>query len=148
MPTGRMSSPLVLFQTETFKLQIKEKDVNIGEICAHILFMPKAKSWHFIIYVTLTSDPMTWIMCMIRSLIKNIKFVPKNSNHVIWKFLHVRRSYDMAKFWRKHTQTNKHLIFLTTMSSSVQVGSTKILWPLSIILQNLNKIRCGQTKFW
>jgi hypothetical protein len=40
---GRMSSPLVLIQTWTYKLQIEEKDVYEGEICTTHPFYTQGK---------------------------------------------------------------------------------------------------------
>jgi hypothetical protein len=138
MPTGRISILLVLIQSQTYKLQIKKKNVW----CAQHNPITKAKFEHC---MTLWLWLMTrWPSSCAWHKVSWWTFVHKKLNSCFLKIPKCTK-----KLWHgqvlMQARSHKHLIaILTTMSCSAQAGSTKIPLPLSITLQNRSKIRCQQ----
>jgi hypothetical protein len=110
MPTGRMLNPLILIKTWAYKLQIKEKDVYIGEMYATYPLKPKAKSWHCI----------SWLWPMTGTLDSWWKFVPQTQfmlfeNSSMHKEVIAWTSFDA----HMHTQTlNSHFDNYVELSTS------------------------------
>jgi hypothetical protein len=112
-----------------------EKDIYIDQMCATQPFYTKGNFTfhHFRWPLPLTQWPDD-------TKSHNEHLCLKISIHFIWKYLQEQRCYGMD------IRTHKHwTAILTTMSSSVQAGLTMVLWQLSIMLQSISKIQCGET---
>jgi hypothetical protein len=89
------SSPLA---HQIWKFQIKEKDVNIGEICATVIYIPKAKSWHCIILVDL--DLWSGDLVHVHGTMSEDERLCLNNS------IHVNLKVPCAQRGRKSTQNN------------------------------------------